>query len=808
MSQAGYTPIQLYYSTTAAAVPVNTNLADGELAINITDGKLYYKDNGGTVRLLASNATSAPVLSFSAGTTGFTPSTATTGAVTLAGTLATTNGGTGLTSFTSGGVVYASSTSALATGSILSFDGTNLGVGTTSPATKLVLAGNNSALTENNTLRFWDTDTGTEANQQIGKIEFFSSDASTPGASVKAYIGAFAEDTTPDAYLAFATDGSTGTATERMRIDSSGNVGIGTSSPNAKLTIGDGSATYKNSSASASTVRELFNYVSTTPSVATANGLSVGFRSSDGFPNRGASVRMLQTGNSDSGGDASSIVSFWTYSNGNDNGAERVRIDKDGLVGINTTTPSGYLDIQGTQTYSILATRFGGSAGNSAFRSARGTQASPTVIANGDTIHQLAWQGYDGVSAYQNAAQIKGVIDGATISASSMPGALYFGTTPSGSVTITERLRITSAGAWGLSGANYGTSGQVLTSGGSGAAPTWTTVSGGGSVAGSDTQIQYNNSGAFGASSLFTFNKSTTAPMVEIGGASGVTSTSFRLRAPSATNGPYVGFSLANADAAVFWTWDTIGAIPLRFVAGGSELARFSTGGNLLINTTSDNGNKLQVNGGINLVNASNGISCHNYTTVTNGAIAFYNAYNNSDPRITFWGGTGSNLTYHTANLALYPGTDGGLTLGLSSNRWGQIYSTSGSINTSDAREKEQVEALTEAELRVAKKLKTLIRKFKWIDAVQKKGDSARIHVGVMAQDVQVAFEEEGLDASRYGLFCYDAVWVKIEEKEDLKTGGKVISKNPCLETDEGAICETRYGIRYDELLAFIIAAL
>jgi hypothetical protein len=59
MSQAGYTPIQLYYSTTAAAVPVNTNLANGELAINITDGKLYYKNNSGVVTLLA-GATSGP----------------------------------------------------------------------------------------------------------------------------------------------------------------------------------------------------------------------------------------------------------------------------------------------------------------------------------------------------------------------------------------------------------------------------------------------------------------------------------------------------------------------------------------------------------------------------------------------------------------------------------------------------------------------------------------------------------------------------------------------------------------------------
>jgi hypothetical protein len=53
MSQAGYTPIQLYYSTTASTAPSAGNLANGELAINITDGKLFYKDNGGVVQVLA-----------------------------------------------------------------------------------------------------------------------------------------------------------------------------------------------------------------------------------------------------------------------------------------------------------------------------------------------------------------------------------------------------------------------------------------------------------------------------------------------------------------------------------------------------------------------------------------------------------------------------------------------------------------------------------------------------------------------------------------------------------------------------------
>ena len=63
-------------------------------------------------------STTATASSFSAGTTGFTPSTATTGAITLAGTLGTANGGTNLTSFTSGGAVYASSGSVLTTGTL------------------------------------------------------------------------------------------------------------------------------------------------------------------------------------------------------------------------------------------------------------------------------------------------------------------------------------------------------------------------------------------------------------------------------------------------------------------------------------------------------------------------------------------------------------------------------------------------------------------------------------------------------------------------------------------------------------------
>ena len=54
MAQTGFTPIQLFRTTTAAAVPTGASLEAGELAINTTDGTLFFKDTGGVVTLLAS----------------------------------------------------------------------------------------------------------------------------------------------------------------------------------------------------------------------------------------------------------------------------------------------------------------------------------------------------------------------------------------------------------------------------------------------------------------------------------------------------------------------------------------------------------------------------------------------------------------------------------------------------------------------------------------------------------------------------------------------------------------------------------
>ena len=91
-------------------------------------GDLLYANTTTTLAKLADVATGNALIS---GGVSTAPSWGKIGLTThVSGTLPTANGGTNLTSFTSGGVVYASSTSALATGSALTFDGTNLGIGT------------------------------------------------------------------------------------------------------------------------------------------------------------------------------------------------------------------------------------------------------------------------------------------------------------------------------------------------------------------------------------------------------------------------------------------------------------------------------------------------------------------------------------------------------------------------------------------------------------------------------------------------------------------------------------------------------
>lgn len=172
---------------------------------------------------------------------------------------------------------------------------------------------------------------------------------------------------------------------------------------------------------------------------------------------------------------------------------------------------------------------------------------------------------------------------------------------------------------------------------------------------------------------------------------------------------------------------------------------------------------------------------------------------------------------------------DNAIDLGNATNRFDDIYATNGTIQTSDEREKQDIEELSQAEQNVAVAAKGLLRKFRWKDAVAEKGDDARIHFGIMAQDLKAAFEAEGLDAGRYAMFINSEWWetytdVPAVEAQDavLDEEGNVVTeaveaKEAYTRTDtyfteeeapEGAVKKDRMGIRYNELLAFIIAAI
>jgi len=136
MAATGYTPISLYYSTTASAVPLNTNLVAGELALNTLDEKLYFKNSAGTVKVLASTASGTVTsVSWTGGIVTVATAT-TTPAFTIAGT--------------SGGIPYFSSGTTWATSAALAANALVIGGGAgTAPATTTTGTGVVTALGNN-----------------------------------------------------------------------------------------------------------------------------------------------------------------------------------------------------------------------------------------------------------------------------------------------------------------------------------------------------------------------------------------------------------------------------------------------------------------------------------------------------------------------------------------------------------------------------------------------------------------------------------------------------------------------------------
>jgi hypothetical protein len=287
-------------------------------------------------------------------------------------------------------------------------------------------------------------------------------------------------------------------------------------------------------------------------------------------------------------------------------------------------------------------------------------------------------------------------------------------------------------------------------------------------------------------------------------------------------------------------------------VAGGSgEYMRIS-GGNLLVGKASSATNTV----GVELGAAGYGAFCRD-----SNKVAIFNR-KNSDGTIldlqkdgTTVGSIGTNgglfISNSTGNAGLkfWAGaaivpcnadgsySDNDQDLGYPTVRFDDIYATNGTIQTSDRNEKQDIAELSDAEQRVAVAAKGLLRKFRWRDAVEAKGDDARTHFGIIAQDLQAAFAAEGLDAGDYAMFISSTWWehdvevpaveavAEVTETTTDEDGNEVITvvteaveaKDAYTRTDtydtqeeapEGATERTRLGVRYSELLAFIIGAL
>jgi hypothetical protein len=282
--------------------------------------------------------------------------------------------------------------------------------------------------------------------------------------------------------------------------------------------------------------------------------------------------------------------------------ANVVVINTLGYVGIGTSNPLVAVQMGGSSAYSELRLQRSGDttiAQAIVFGKSRGTESAQTIVANGDTLGSILFNGNDGsgstAGSIKVGAQIDVKVDG-TPGTGNIPGRMNFYTTSSTGVS-TERMRIDSSGNVGIGNGSPTTTlavtGTVYVSGSANLNSTLT-VSGNTTFSGTGQRIFADFSNATLASrTVFqskTTDTSTDIPILPNGTAAGGSSlNTFNLS--NIANSAYVVMG-ANSTVSRLYsaTTGTATLLPLVFGVGSTEAARFDTSRNLLVGTTTTSG--------------------------------------------------------------------------------------------------------------------------------------------------------------------------------------------------------------------------
>jgi hypothetical protein len=168
-----------------------------------------------------------------------------------------------------------------------------------------------------------------------------------------------------------------------------------------------------------------------------------------------------------------------------------------------------------------------------------------------------------------------------------------------------------------------------------------------------------------------------------------------------------------------------------------------------------------------------------------------------------------------SSDATVQPTTDNAVSCGSGSNRWTQVFAATGTINTSDERVKTDIDVIPQEWLDAWSEVQW--QRYRYRDAVARKCDGARWHVGLIAQRVIEAFAKRGLDALELGIVCYDE-WPAeyedqgVEVEQEVKDGdGKTRTIKVRVPGGEMKLVREAgnlYAIRYEEALALECAYL